>query len=289
MDVGALTSGLLIGLREGVEAALIVAIVLAYLNKVGGRAHFGKVWLGVGAAIALSTLLGVLLFVTVGGLQEPYEQLFEAATMALAAGVVTWMLFWMRRQAASVSGELRAAVDRALADGSAWALSALAFVAIIREGLETSLFIVGTAQAAGTADDAGSLSLVAGAILGLLIAAGIGVGLYRGSRRVNLRTFFRATGVLLVFVAAGLVSHAVAELVEVGVITIGTQTLFDIEGLLSQSSVIGQLLRALFGYSSAPEAITFATWLAYIAIVLPLFLRPLPPPPAKAPARVPAA
>ena len=172
MDVGALTSGLLIGLREGVEASLIVAIILAYLAKVGGRSQFPKVWLGIGAAVALSAVLGLLLFVTVGGLQEPYEQLFEAATMALAAGVVTWMLFWMRRQAAAVSGELRAAVDRALADGSAWALSALAFVAIIREGLETSLFIVGTAQAAGAGSADGSLWLVVGAVLGLLIAAG---------------------------------------------------------------------------------------------------------------------
>ena len=286
MDVGAFTSGLLTGLREGVEAALILAIICAYLAKTGNKRHFPKIFLGAGLAIALSVLLGVGIYVTVGSFQEPYEQLFEAATLILAAGVVTWMLFWMRRQARSVRGELHAAVDRALDDGSAIALAFLAFVAVIREGVETSLFLVG--QVASASAEGGEMWVVIGAVIGLLIAAVIGVGFYHGSRRLNLATFFRWTGVALVFIAAGLLSHAVHELIEIGVITVGTQTLFDLSSVLPHDeeggSLIGQFLAALFGYTSTPEVTTFVVWLSYVVIVLTLFLRPMKPAPAPAPA-----
>jgi high-affinity iron transporter len=288
MDVGAFTSGLLTGLREGVEAALILAIICAYLAKTGNKRHFPKIFLGAGLAIGLSILLGVGIYVTVGSFQEPYEQLFEAATLILAAGVVTWMLFWMRRQARSVRGELHAAVDRALDDGSAIALAFLAFVAVIREGVETSLFLVG--QVASASAEGGEMWVVIGAVTGLLIAAVIGVGFYHGSRRLNLATFFRWTGVALVFIAAGLLSHAVHELIEIGVITVGTQTLFDLSSILPHDeaggSLLGQFLAALFGYTSTPEVTTFVVWLSYVVIVLTLFLRPVKPaavsPPASA-------
>ena len=145
MDFGAFTSGALIGLREGVEAALIVAIVLAYLVRSGNRRHAIKVWQGTIAAIALSVALGVGLFVTVGAFKEPYEQLFEGSTLLIAAAVVTWMLFWMRRQSAALKGDLHAAVDRALGDGTAWGLAALAFASVVREGVETALFLAAQA------------------------------------------------------------------------------------------------------------------------------------------------
>ena len=286
MDVGAFTSGLLTGLREGVEAALILAIICAYLAKTGNKRHFPKIFLGAGLAIGLSILLGVGIYVTVGSFQEPYEQLFEAATLILAAGVVTWMLFWMRRQARSVRGELHAAVDRALDDGSAIALAFLEFVAVIREGVETSLFLVG--QVASASAEGGEMWVVVGAVTGLLIAAVIGVGFYHGSRRLNLATFFRWTGVALVFIAAGLLSHAVHELIEIGVITVGTQTLFDLSSILPHDeaggSLLGQFLAALFGYTSTPEVTTFVVWLSYVVIVLTLFLRPVKPAPVSPPA-----
>jgi high-affinity iron transporter len=281
VDVGALTSGLLTGLREGVEAALIVAIILAYLDKTGNRRYFQRVWLGVGAAVVLSVALGVVLWVTIGGLPEPAEQVFEAIAMALAAGVVTWMLFWMRRVAGNIRGELHAAVDRTLTETSAWGLSILAFTAVIREGIETSLFLLGQAAAASSAES-GAMAVLLGAFIGLLIAIGIGYGFYRGAQVINLRTFFRWTGVALIFIAAGLLSHAVHELVEIGIITIGTSPAFDISGILPHEgegilALIGSLLRALFGYTSQPEWITFLTWLGYILIVLPLYLRPVRP------------
>ena len=277
MDLGALSSGLLTGLREGVEAALIIAIICAYLAKTGNRREFPKVFAGAGLAIAASAILGLILYIQVGGLEEPYEQIFEAITLFAAAAVVTWMLFWMRRQARSVKGELQAAVDRALDQGSVLALAVLAFVAVIREGLETSLFLVGQANSA----DQNAIWILVGALIGLAIATVLGVGFYQGSRRINLATFFRWTGVGLIFIAAGLLSVGVHELIEIGAIPFGGQTLFDLSGVLPHSAdggnIVGQFLGAIFGYSSTPEVLTFAVWLTYVVVVLYLFLRPMKP------------
>jgi high-affinity iron transporter len=285
LDAGFFTTGLLTGLREGVEAALIVSIVLAYLAKTGNQRYFGRIWAGVVAAIGVSVGLGLVLWVTIGGLEEPYEQVFEGLTMLLAAGVVTWMLFWMRRTSANIRGELHAGVDRALTEGGAWALSILAFTAVIREGIETSLFLLGQVTAATDAE-VGALSTLVGAVIGMIIAVGIGYAFYRGAQVINLRTFFRWTGIALIFIAAGLLSHAVHEFVEIGLITIGTSTAFDISSVLPHEgegfvATIGQLLRALFGYTSNPEWITLITWLTYVVVVMFLYLRPMKPVEAK--------
>jgi high-affinity iron transporter len=219
--------------------------------------------------------------VTVGELQAPWEQVFEGLAMLLAASVVTWMLFWMRRQSGSVRGALQAAMDRALTEGAVLGLVILAFTAVIREGLETSLFLVGLA----TSSRGGAPSVMLGAVGGLLIAVLLGAGFYRGSRVINLRTFFRWTGIALIFIAAGLLSSAVHEFIEIGWITVGTGTAFDISAVLPHAPidgapdglalVIGQFLRALFGYSSQPEVATVVVWAAYVGIVLALFLRPV--------------
>src|SRR2546423_1281446 len=145
VDLGALTSGLLTGLREGVEAALIVSIVITYLARTGRPDQIGRVWVGTALAAVLSLVVGGVIYNTVGAFEEPYEQIFEGTTLLVAAAVVTWMLFWMRRQARSVKGELQAAVERAVAIGGSWGLAILAFTAVIREGLETSIFLVGQA------------------------------------------------------------------------------------------------------------------------------------------------
>jgi high-affinity iron transporter len=290
LDIGAFTSGLLTGLREGVEAALIVSIICAYLARTGNSRHLGRIGLGVAAAVAASAGLGLLIFATLGELQTPWEQVFEGTTLLVAAAVVTWMLFWMRRQASSVAGQLQRALDRVLTDGSAWGLALLAFTAVIREGLETSLFLVGQAAAATTSDGGvGAASVLAGAIVGLLTAVGLGYGFYRGSRRLNLGRFFRWTGVLLVLIAAGLVGSAVHEFVEIGWITLGTQVAFNISATLPQGAGVGLLMHALFGYSSTPEVAVLATWLSYLAVVLTLYLRPLPRRPAASPEPAPVA
>lgn len=286
LDVGAFTSGLVTGLREGVEAALIVSIILAYLARTGNGRHASRIWLGVGVAVLLSVVLGAAIFLTVGGLQEPYEQLFEGITLLVAAVVVTWMLFWMRRQAASVGGELRAAVDRVLSSGGAWGLAALAFSAVVREGIETALFLVGQATAAAQADDRGAVSVLAGAVVGLAAAVVLGYGFYHGSRRLDLAVFFRWTGIALIFIAAGLLSQAVHEFVEIGLIPFGGQTAFDVSAVLPHDQGVGQFLRALFGYSSTPEVATLVVHVTYLVVVLTLYLRPLPPRPRPMPEAV---
>ncbi|HEX5823891.1 MAG TPA: iron uptake transporter permease EfeU [Candidatus Limnocylindrales bacterium] len=286
MDFGSFTSGLLTGLREGVEAALIVSIVLAYLVRSGRADQANRIWLGTGLAVALSLVVGIVLFNTVGSFDEPYEQIFEGTTMLVAAAVVTWMLFWMRRQASSVKGELQAAVDRAVVSGASWGLALLAFTAVIREGLETSLFLVG--QATSNRLEAGWILL--GALVGLAIAAALGYGFYRGSRRLNLGAFFRWTGIALVFIAAGLLSKGLHEFIEIGALGSGpwTATAFDIRNVLSHDSGIGAFLRALFGYSATPELLTLAVHISYVLAVLALFLRPVrrTPPASPAPATV---
>ena len=290
MDLGSFTSGLLTGLREGVEAALIVSIVLAYLAKTGNGRQASKIWVGTGLAVVLSGALGLVLFNTVGSFEEPYEQIFEGSTMLLAAAVVTWMLFWMRRQAAGVKGALQAAVDRVVDAGGAWGLALLAFTAVIREGVETSLFLVGQATSATTGSGStGAGSVIGGALVGLAIAILIGYGLYRGSRRLNLAVFFRWTGIGLIFIAAGLLSHAVHEFTEIGLLGSGpwTQAAFDISGILSHDDGIGSFLRAIFGYSANPEIGTLLVHVGYVVAVLALYLRPtaprIPPTPTTAP------
>jgi high-affinity iron transporter len=279
LDVGFLSTGLLTGLREGVEAALIVSIILAYLAKTGNQRHFGAIWLGVGAAIAVSVGIGVALFLTIGGFEEPAEQIFEGFAMLIAAAVVTWMLFWMRRTSANIKGELQAGVDRALVSGGLIGLGALAFTAVIREGIETALFLMGQATAAGSE----ASSTLVGAIIGLALAVVIGWALYRGARIINLHTFFTWTGVALIFIAAGLLSYAVHEFIEAGWITVGTATAFDISGILPHSpdagpmGVVGSILRALVGYTSTPEWATLVAWLVYVAVVLFLYTRPVRP------------
>jgi high-affinity iron transporter len=276
VDIGSAVAGLLTGLREGVEAALIVSIILAYLAKTGNRQHFGKIFAGTAVAVGASLAIGIVLFVTVGGFEEPYEQLFEAGAMFLATGVLTWMLFWMRRQARTVKGELQAAVDRVLSSGSAWGLAALAFTAVIREGVETSLFLLGQVKAAADSVAGGEASVLLGALVGLAIAVAIGWVIYVGARRINYGTFFRLTGQALIFIAAGLLSHAVHELIEVGWITVGTQTAFDISAILPHDQGLGQFLRALVGYTSRPEVVTLIVYLLYLVPVLWLYLRPVP-------------
>jgi high-affinity iron transporter len=285
LDIGFLTTGLLTGLREGVEAALIVSIIAAYLARTGNQRFLGRIWAGAGSAIAVSIGVGLVLFVTIQELDEPAEQIFEGLITLLAAAVVTWMLFWMRRTSANIRGELHAGVDRALVQGGVWGLAALAFTAVVREGIETSLFLLGQVTAASEADF-GALSTLFGAFIGLVVAALIGFGFYRGARVINLATFFRWTGIGLIFIAAGLLGYATHELVEAGWIPFGTGTAFDISGVLPHSGdlaehgpilIVGQLLRALFGYSSSPEWATLVAWFTYLVVVLWLYTRPLSP------------
>jgi len=271
------TAAFFLMLREGLEAALIVGIISAYLVKVGRSDALPKIAVGVIAAVGLSIAAGAAVALTVGKLPVVVQETFEGLAAVAAVAVLTWMLFWMRRQGRAMKGELEADVQAALLAGSTGALVGLSFIAVIREGLETSLFLVGQANSA----EQGAIWVLVGALIGLAIAAVLGVGFYHGSRRLNLSTFFRWTGVALIFIAAGLLSSAVHELIEIGVITFGTQPAFDVSGVLphdaASGNLLGQFLRAIFGYSATPEVTTFVVWLTYVVVVLYLFLRPMKP------------
>jgi high-affinity iron transporter len=196
-------------LREAFEASLVLGIVFAFLNKTNQRARHGAaVWQGTAWAVGASVAMGAILFVTVGELEGTSEQLYEGTAMLLAAGVVTWMVFWMRRQARTIGGALRAQVGDAVAQGGGLALAAVAFIAVAREGLETALFLF-----VSVGDD-GVLPTVVGGTLGLATAIALGVGLYRGSLKLDMGRFFRYTGVLVIVFAAYLVMGAMHELGE---------------------------------------------------------------------------
>lgn len=195
-----------ITLREGFEAALLTGLILAYLKKTGALAQHGRfVWAGVGLATLFSIAVGALLFATVGELEGTAEQLYEGIAMVLAAIVVTWMVFWMRRQAATIGAHLREQVGRSLLRGGGLALAAVAFVGVAREGLETALFLF-----ASVGDD-GLVPTVVGGALGLAVAIGLGIALYQGALRLDLRRFFTVTGVLVIAFAAWLLSGAAHE------------------------------------------------------------------------------
>ena len=199
-----------ITLREGFEAALIVGLILAYLSKTGQLQRHGRaVWAGVAAALALSVALGGLLFATVGELEGNAEALFEGIAMLLAAGVLTWMVFWMRRQAATIGGHLREQVSDAVVAGGGLALATVAFVGVGREGLETALFLF-----AATGESGFAMTFIGGA-LGIAAAVGLGVLFYRGALRLNLSRFFLITGLLVIAMAAFILFGGLHELGEV--------------------------------------------------------------------------
>jgi high-affinity iron transporter len=194
-----------ITLREGFEAALIVGLILAYLKKTGNLGHAREVWLGVGLAVAFSLLMGGILFATVGEVEGRAEQLYEGTAMILAAGVVTWMAFWMKKQATTIGAHLRERVGESLAAGGGLALAAVAFIGVAREGLETGLFLFASSE------DAGPVLAVSAGVAGLIAAVALGVAFYRGALRLDLRKFFLVTGVLVIAFAAWLIYGGLHE------------------------------------------------------------------------------
>jgi high-affinity iron transporter len=268
-------------LREGLEAALIVGIIAAYLVRIGRRDALAKVALGVTAAIVLSVGIGVAVTLTIERLPVVVQDGLEGLAALLAVGVLTWMLFWMRRQGRALKGELEHGVDLAISDGTTLALVGLAFVAVIREGVETVLFLIPILSFNGTGID-----IVLGGVLGLVVAAGFGWAIFVAGVRVNLRRFFTVTGTVLIFVAAGLVAFAITEFGEAGLLT-NTGVAFDLNAVLPDRGALGSVLHGLFGYRSAPTPLELFGYVAYLIPVLALFVadRPLirrPAPPAVA-------
>ena len=258
MSAGDLTA-LLIALREGIEMAIIVGIVLAYLSQTGTLRAARWVWAGTGAATAVSLgFLGVPNALN-AEFEGATEQIFEGSTMLLAAAFLTWMILWMLRNARYLKSELHRGVEAALArGGAAWGLFLLVSFAVVREGVELALLLF-------AAPGEGKLL---GTIVGLAAAVGVGVLSYAFGRSIDLRSFFRVTSVLLVLFAAGLVAHAAHEFAEAGILAaVEGPKLWSTKALLPDDSGLGSILRALFGYQDDPAAIELVTYLGYFILV----------------------
>ncbi len=260
-------------LREGFEATLLIAIVLAYLVKIGRREDFRQVWYGVGAAITVSLAVAAALFVTAGGLEGTAEYVFEGTAMWVAVAFLTYMVLWMRRESRTVAQGIRRGVDSAVEKGSQLALISLVFVMVVREGIETALFIFGITQTSTP------LQVALGAALGIAAAVALGYAVYAGGKRINLGVFFKVTGVLLILVAAGLLAHGVAEFQEAGLLP-ELLTLWDVSGMpvVGEESLVSELLTAFFGWDPEANLLELIAWASYLLAVGYAFLRPQPLP-----------
>lgn len=257
----------LIGLREGLEAALIVAILVAYVVKLDQRQLLPRLWAGVALAVALSLGAGALLTFTTASLSDAAAETFAGITSLAAVGLITWMIFWMARNARAIKAHLHGEVDRALAR-SGWALAVVAFFAVIREGLETALFLWAGMQSSGE-----RVAPTVGALLGLGIAVGLGVLMYLGAIRLDLSRLFFWTGIALVVIAAGVLRYAIHEFQEVGIVPGVDDYVFDLTGQIDPAGWFATLIRGIFNLTPAMTSLEIIGWLAYIGIVLPLFVR----------------
>ncbi len=247
-----------IGLREGLEASLIVGIIAAFLAQEGKKSAMRQLWLGVGAAVLLCAGVGVLLHLMERELPQRQQEGLETVVGLLAVGMVSYMILWMTQNASHLKGELEEQAALALAAGSAGALVLMAFLAVLREGFETAVFLLAAFQASTNATAAGT-----GAALGILVAAVLGYGIYKGGVRINMGRFFRATGFILVLVAAGLVATAVHTAHEAGWFNILQSQALDLRWLVQPGTVQSALLTGMLGVQPEPTTGEVIGWSVY--------------------------
>ena len=264
---------LVIGLREGLEASLIVGIIAAFLRRTGKPLR--PMWIGVGVAIALSIAVGVILQLVSASLPQAQQEGMESIIGVVAVAAVTAMIGWMNRHARNMRSELEQHAAAALRDGTAWALAGMAFLAVLKEGFETSVFLLAAFESSTSV-----LGASAGAVIGIAIAVGIGIGIFRGGVRLNLARFFRITGVFLVLVAAGLVLSALRTAHEAGWVQIGQQPTVNLSWLAPTGSVQAALLTGVLGIPSDPRLIEVLGWVAYLVPTMLFLLWPLKSRPA---------
>lgn len=248
-----------IGLREGLEAALIVGIIAAFLGQQGRRDALRQVWFGTAIAVVICVAIAIGLQVLSSDLPQQQQEGLETVVGALAVGMVTYMIIFMRRHARDLKGSLEGATASALAAGSSRALVVMAFLAVLREGFETAVFLLATFNASGD-----SATAWLGAVIGILLAAAIGYGIYRGGVRLNLSRFFRATGLILVLVAAGLVMTALHTANEAGWLDIGQVQALDLSWLVRPGTPLSALFTGVLGIQPYPVWIEVIGWLAYL-------------------------
>ena len=253
---------LLVTLREGIEIALVVTILLGYLRKIEQKRHFREIWIGVAAAASLSLMFGAALEITSRELSGRVLESFEGFTMLFAVVVLTWMVFWMKRQSAGISQDLRHQIDSALSGGSVAALALLAFTAVAREGFETTLFLfAGSTNASGT-------QFALGGVIGFVLAAVGGVVIYYGAAKLPLKQFFLASGIVVIVLAAGLLSNGLNALQKAAIIDDLGSRPWDFEASLSMTSTLGKFLHTILGYDAAPALAQIVLYWGYIVVVL---------------------
>jgi high-affinity iron transporter len=269
-----------IGLREGFEAALIVGIIAAFLGQRGERQALRYVWFGVVLAVAICAAAAVGLYLI--GLSLPFREreIMEGILALAAVAGVTYMIVWMRGHARALKQTLESEAAHALVTGSSWALVGMAFLAVLREGLETAVFMLAAFQSSNA-----PLLTGFGAVLGVIAAIGLGYAIFRGGLRINMARFFGLTGFVLVLVAAGLLATAVHDLAEAGVISLGQQPALDLSWLITPGTIQAALLTGLLGFQPVPSVAELAVWLAF-AVPMSLFVllphRPRPATPSNA-------
>jgi high-affinity iron transporter len=254
---------LVIGLREGVEASLIVGIIAAFLSSHGRRDALRQVWLGVGVAVVLCLLIGIGLVTLSRELPQRQQEQMETVIGLFAVVMVTFMILWMNRHARGMKKELEGAAANALAQGSARALVAMAFLAVLREGFETAVFLVSVVQNS-TSATTGAF----GGLLGIVIAVGIGFGIYKGGIRINLGRFFTITGLVLVLVAAGLLMSVAHTAHEAGWLNSGQGRALDLQWLVRPGTVLSSLLTGVLGVQPRPTTAEVTAWLLYAVPML---------------------
>ena len=267
----------LIMLREGIEAALIVGIIASYLKQTGRGQWMPAVWIGVFLAAALALLVGGGLELVSAEFPQKQQELFEGVVGLIAVGILSSMVFWMRKVARSIKHSLQASLDQALTGSrhQVMALIAMVFFAVAREGLETVFFLLAVFQ-----QSEGPAAPI-GALLGLILAIVVGLLIYSGSMRLNLGAFFRWTGLFILVVAAGILANSVQALHEAGVWNYLQTVLFDISATLPMDGPLGSVLAGMFGYQDAPTVSTLGAYLIYLVVALLMFFMPAPAPHAK--------
>jgi len=259
-------SSFLLSLREGLEAALIIGIVLGVLVKLKRTDLNGVVWRGAGLATLLSLLAAIALNLLGMEFEGKGEEIFEGVAMLLAAGVLTWMIFWMQKHSGTFKSEIEAQTNQAALGKGQKALFALAFLAVFREGIELAFFLL-AAQLTSS-----PLQTVSGALLGLISAGILGWVLFTSTMKLSLRNFFGATNVLLIIFAAGLVGLGIHEFNEAGLIPSVIEHVWDVNGILSDKSEMGLLLKALVGYNGNPSLTEVGAYISYLAVLIAMLL-----------------
>ena len=258
-------SSLLITLREGLEAALIIGIILGYLSKVKQKQLYKHIFIGAGLGVLASIVAAVLFNVLAGGFEGKAEQIFEGTVLLVAVTILSTMLLWMNKQSKSIGSDIQTKIDIAVGKGHIWGLISIAFLSVFREGIEIVLFMNAIAVNVSPGNS------LAGGVIGLVIALTIAWFVFKSTAKLNLKKFFKITGIFMIFIAAGMLAGSIHEFEEAGIIPILIEHVWDINSILDENGTAGSFLKAVFGYNGNPSFIEVIIYLTYLVVTLKMF------------------